>query len=163
MRTLLFLLLIVSVGFTQVSLAQENPLWTKGQYFGGYPSLDKYLEQGISFKISPDKITMKDININFPAECYDEENNVSERNTHFSQTEIEPLTMTRTDRQQSLYFAYLDSFDRNWNTELRIRWSRDRQRFRVSLHTLSDTLEDTYCKADVILARGARKGRAPSL
>ena len=160
-RNLLVLLLTTSIITASANAAPPvvKPLWTKGRYYGGYPTPDKYLTQGVIFDIAPDKITLKELSIEFPADCYDENGVPSARSIHFSPVGIEPLTMRRTDRVQSLYFAYLDEFDRNWNTELRIRWSRDRQSFSVRINSLSDTIEGTYCKASATLSNNAKKGR----
>lgn len=136
-----------------------KPLWTKGKYYGGYPTIDKYLTQGIVFRIAPDKITMKDISIEFPAECYDENNVPSPRSIHFSEVGIEPLTLERTSREQQVSFAYLDEFDRNWNTDLKIKWNRAKQSFRIQISSITDYIEGTHCKADAIVAKGAIKGR----
>lgn len=140
---------------------QVKPLWSKGRYYGGYPTLDKYLTQGVIFDIAPDKITLKELSIEFPADCYDENGNPTPRSIHFSPTGIEPLTLSRTDRAQSVYFAYLDSFGLNWNTELRIKWSRSRQSFSVHINTQSDEIEGTYCKGSATLSNNAKKGRLP--
>ena len=164
LRIMVALLLLTSTTLLNVANAAPivKPLWSKGRYYGGFPTLDKYLTQGIIFDIAPDKITMKEISIEFPADCYDENGNVSPRSIHFSPTGIEPITMRRTDQSQSLYFAYLDEFDRNWNTQLRVKWSRNRQSFSVQINSISDEIEGTYCKASAILSNGAKKGRIPS-
>lgn len=154
------LTLALVIGATQLSSAETRPrppLWRGGKYYGGYPTIDKYLTQGITFRISPDKITMKDVSIEFPADCYDEHGVPTERSIHFSPTEIEPLTLVRTSSRQSVYFAYLDAFNLNWNTELVLTWSRARQSFRISINTLTDTVEGTYCKSNAIIARGAKR------
>ena len=132
-----------------------KPLWKSGKYYGGYPTIDKYLTQGVTFRISPDKVTLKDLSMEFPAEFHDENGVVTPRSIHFSGSEIEPITLTRTSRTQRIYFAYLDAFGDNWNTELRITWSRERQSFRIVINTQSDTVENTYNKASAILTTGA--------
>ena len=142
--------------------APIKPLWSKGRYYGGYPTPDKYLTQGVIFDIAPDKITLKELSIEFPADCYDENGVPSQRSIHFSPVGIEPLTLARNTSTQSLYFAYLDDFGLNWNTELRIKWSRARQSFKVSINTQSDTIEGTYCKGSAPLSNGAKKSRIPS-
>lgn len=155
-------LLATQICLPQATLADSNqkPLWTKGKYYGGYPSNDKFLEQGITFEIAPDKVTMKEISIEFPAECYDENGVPSPRSIHFSAAEIEPLTLRRVAGSQSLYFAYLDAFGLNWNTELKMKWNREKQSFKIQISSLTDTVENTYCKADATLSKGAVKGRS---
>lgn len=162
-NVMIYLLLILSIVTVQIDVAicapTEKPLWTKGKYYGGYPTLDKYLTQGIVFEIAPDKKTMKEISIEFPADCYDENGNVSERSIHFSASEIEPLTLARHSNSQTLYFAYLDSFNSNWNTSLKMKWDRKKQSFKIQISSLTDVIEGTYCKADAILSKDAKKGK----
>lgn len=135
--------------------AAQKPLWKAGQYYGGYPSNDKFLTQGITFKIAPDKITMKDINLSFPADFIDETGTVSPRYIRFSESGIEPLTLRRTSQLQRLYFAYLDAFNNNWNTELLVQWNRAKQSFRITINTQSDPIENTFYKASATLTLGA--------
>lgn len=158
------LLLVFSVNPAQKALAGSTtvkPLWKSGQYFGGYPTIDKYLTQGITFRISPDKKTMKDISIEFPADFHDENGVITPRSIHFSPVGIEPITLRRTDRTQSHYFAYLDSFNNNWNTELRITWSRNKQSFKIVINSQSDPVENTFYKASATVAKGAVRRRIP--
>ena len=164
MRTFVWRLLVtfaVVLVAGPLSAAPQKPLWKAGQYYGGYPSADKYLENGIMFKISPDKITMKDINMEFPAIFIDENGNESPRSIHFSQANIEPLTLRRRSGTQSLYFAYLDEFGNNWNTELRVTWSRPKQSFKIVINSQSDPIENTFYKASATLTRGTKRGKLP--
>lgn len=141
--------------------SSSGPLWTAGKYYGGYPTREKFFTRGVTFRISPDKITMKDINIAFPADCYDENGVPSPRAIRFSQSGIEPITLRRTSSTQTFHFAYLDDFNLNWNTTLKVTWSRENQRFKIVVNTLTDTVENTYCKSNAIVAQGrggARKG-----
>lgn len=152
------LLLSLSFVIVQSSFAETprvKPLWKAGKYYGGYPTIDKYLTQGITFRISPDKVTMKDISIEFPADFHDENGIITPRSIHFSPIDIEPQTLRRTSRTQSIYFAYLDSFNNNWNTELRITWNRNRQSFKIVINSQSDPVENTFYKASATVARGA--------
>lgn len=153
-----FAFVLVDSGSSFSATPPVKPLWKKGRYYGGYPTIDKYLTQGIIFDIAPDKITMKEISIEFPAECFDEVGNIQNRSVHFSAAAIEPLTLARHSRSQTVSFAYLDEFGHNWNTDLKIKWNRERQSFRVQISTITDEIEGTFCKADAVVAKGARRG-----
>ena len=163
LRCILSTLLVITSLTSSALLAEgpaQRPLWKSGQYYGGYPSNDKFLTQGVTFKIAPDKVTMKDINLSFPADFIDETGVVSPRYIRFSQGGIEPLTLRRTSQLQRLYFAYLDDFNNNWNTELLVQWNRAKQSFKISINSQTDPIENTFYKASAALTLGAvrRKG-----
>lgn len=160
--TLLMFVFLANLTLLTPSQAESStkPLWTAGKYYGSTFYDNKFFKTGITFRISPDKKTLKDLNIAFDADFYDEVGNISKRAIRFSQSNIEPITLVKNSKTQTYYFAYLDEFGYNWNTEFKITWDRNKQSFKVILSALTDQVEGTYYKASSVIGKNIIKGKS---